>query len=184
MIVESIGMLLFFQYSGFYNPRLETYESWEHTFWNYCKFKKYFTVDCFLQLEDINRRKIVQCMKVTWRCIDMSMELHTKQLMGGFQNSEIQNVMKIVRHQVHSRCMTICHVVNRSGTPSWKFFTRCIIPLDHYLHFLEQQKITRGCLHSADTTEMQSTCWWCSISECPKMDLMVLGMMYQMRCHI
>ena len=55
MAVESIGIMLLFPCSDFHNSRLATSESCEHTFGNYRKFERDFTVECMLKIEYMNR---------------------------------------------------------------------------------------------------------------------------------
>ena len=65
MVLEPIGVLLLFPRSDLQNTNLSTSESYEHTFGKYRKVERYFTVESFMQLEDMNRQKIVQYTKVT-----------------------------------------------------------------------------------------------------------------------
>ena len=57
MFFESIGMLFLFPQSDFHNLRLATSESCKHTFVNYRKVEREFTVERLLQIEDMNWRK-------------------------------------------------------------------------------------------------------------------------------
>ena len=54
MFFESIGMLFLFPQSDFHNLRLATSESCKHTFVNYRKVEREFTVERLLQIEDMN----------------------------------------------------------------------------------------------------------------------------------
>ena len=140
-------MLFLFPCSDFHNTRLWTSESCEHIFGNYHKVEREFTVDIFLQIEDMNRHKTMQCMKVTRGCINMTMEVDTRKLMGSLSNRQFPNVIQSVQNKDQSRCMASCHVLNISGTHTCKILIRSISPLDHYLHCLEQHTISRGFIH-------------------------------------
>ena len=133
----------------------------------------------FLQIEDINRHKTMQCMKVTRGCINMTMEVDTRKLMGSLSNRQFPNVIQSVQNKDQSRCMASCHVLNISGTHTCKILIRSISPLDHYLHCLEQHTISRGFIHYTDTTKMERNCKGCSICTLTNGDMMVLGMMDQ-----
>ena len=57
MVVETIGIVLLFLCYGFHNPSLSYSGSSEHIFGYYRKVERDFNVECFPQLEDMNRRK-------------------------------------------------------------------------------------------------------------------------------
>ena len=64
MMVESIGLLLIFHRSGFHNPRLENYDSNEHSLRNYHITEKYFSMEIFSILSTQTVVRHMQHMKV------------------------------------------------------------------------------------------------------------------------
>ena len=135
-VVESIGILFLFTCSDFQNPSLATSESCKHTFGNYRKVERYFTVERLLHIEDMNQRKECEMYKIDLRMHQYGNGRGYQATHGEFFkqaaskcDSEIPTEGPVQVHeklpcveQIWNASMQVFHQVNHSTGPLFALF--------------------------------------------------------------